>query len=272
MTASGYRMRSGSVHGVKHAKGGFNNQDACLYQTFAIPRWNMTYRVGLVSDGCSGIPAFTRSEVGSNLLVVFCLARIQELVTNGAKPEEIPLPLYHAVTSFVRDLSNMVMPANIYWPFEVQFSGSNAFRNKMEAPQRFRVDYMAATILGFVDDGTTLVTFRAGDGVQIINDEVIIADQNDRPDYPAVSVSSPGAGFDVMTYAAAEVKRVGLATDGIEELLGVPELGLPEALFTADPGNGMGLQFLLNRLRRQHPERVGDDCTVLTAERIEGES
>lgn len=265
-----YLLRSGTVQGVKHAKLGMNNQDAVLALEFAIPSWGTNYRIGLVSDGCSGIPAFTRSEVGANLLVVFCLARIQELIVGGAKMEEIPLPLYHAVTNFLRNLANMVMPSNVYWPFPMQFTGANEYRNLQTAPQRFMTDYLAATILGFVDDGQTLVTFQAGDGVLLINDEVHIVDQNDQPDYPALSVNSPGLGFQVNIYPSAEILRIGLATDGAEELLAIPDVGLLHRMFDDTPGNPMGLQYLLNRLRKQHGDKLGDDCTVLTMERTNG--
>jgi hypothetical protein len=262
-----YRLRTGSVMGTKHGKLGTNNQDAALTLEFGIPGWGTSYRIGLVSDGCSGIPAFTRSEVGSNLLVVYSMARIQELIVAGAKMEEIPLPLYHAVTNFLRDLANTVMPSNIYWPFPVTFSGSNQFRNRIKAPQRFITDYLAATILGFVDDGEALVTFQAGDGVRIINDDVHIVDQNNQPDYPALSVSSPGAGFQVNTYASDTVRRIALATDGVEKLLAAPQLGLPEQFFTHATDNPMGLQFLLNQLRKQYGQLMGDDCTIVTMER-----
>jgi protein phosphatase 2C-like protein len=208
-----YCVQKGSVHGVKHLKLGVNNQDAAECQEFGIPKWEKDYRIGFVSDGCTGIPAFSASEVGSKLLVVNCLARTQELIANGARMEEIPLSLYHSVTNFLHTLANMVMPASIHWPYPLQFSGNHEFRNGLKAPQRFMTDYLAATILGFVDDGESLVTFQAGDGVLIINDEVTIIDQNDRPDYPALSVNTPGGGFQVNAYASADVRRLALATD-----------------------------------------------------------
>lgn len=263
-----FRLRTGSVHGVKHAKLGTNNQDAVLVQEFGIPSWGTSYRIGLISDGCSGIPAFTHSEVGSNLMVVNCLARIQELIIGGARMEDIPMPLYHSVTNFMRNLANTIMPANIHWPFGVQFRGSNAFRNQINATRRFTIDYLAATVAGFIDDGETLVVFRADDGVVGVNDEVFIVDQNNQPDYPALSINSPGGGFDVSVYASAEVPRLWLATDGLKELLEMPQLGLPGAFFGGDD-NPMGLQFALNRLRKEYGGKMGDDCTVLTRERLE---
>jgi hypothetical protein len=263
-----FRLKTGSVHGVKHAKLGTNNQDAVLAQEFSIPKWGTSYRIGLISDGCSGIPAFTHSEVGANLMVVNCLARIQELIIGGARMEDIPLPLYHSVTNFMRNLANTIMPANIHWPYGVPFRGSNAYRDQINATRRFTIDYLAATVAGFVDDGETLVVFRADDGVVAVDDELSVIDQNNQPDYPALSVNNPGGGFKVDVYASAEVTRLCLATDGLKDLLSVDALGLPGAFFDGTE-NPMGLQFALNRLRRDYGDKLGDDCTVLTRERLE---
>jgi hypothetical protein len=260
-------LRRGSVHGVRHARLGVNNQDAAELLEFSIPKWGKTYRIGILSDGCTGIPAFTRSEVGANLLALFCLSRIQELIALGTRLEDIPLPLYHAVTSFIRDLSNTLMPATTFWPYPMQFPpGKHEFRNRLSPNRRLVVDYLAATLLGFIDDGDKIVTFQAGDGVIIVNDQVMVTDQNDRPEYPAVSVTSPGGGFDIKMYESPTVNRLALASDGLEDLLTRPELGLPDQLFDATD-NPQSLQFCLQRLRKLVPEHMPDDCTVVTLQR-----
>ena len=264
-----FRLRTGSVQGVKHAKLGTNNQDAVIVQEFEIPKWRKIYRIGLISDGCSGIPAFTHSEVGAHLMVVNCLGRIQELIIGGARMEDIPLSLYHSATNFMRNLANTIMPANIHWPYGVSFKGNNAFRDNLNATRRFIIDYLAATVAGFVDDGETLVVFRADDGVVTVDAEVFVIDQNNQPDYPALSINTPGGGFKVGVYPSADVALLSLATDGIKELLTVDELDLPSAFFAAGAEGPMGLQFMLNRLRKAHGDKMSDDCTVLTRERLE---
>ena len=270
MASRTYRMRAGTVHGLKHAMLNTNNQDAYQILEFSVASWGKTFRIGVVSDGCSGIPAFTRTEVGANLLVIHCLARAQELILNGAKIEEIPQPLYYAVTNFLRNVASLVVPAGIHWPYPVTFSGSHEFRNVMKAPQRFITDFLTATIIGFIDDGETLLTFQAGDGVIIVNDEIMIVDQNDTPEYPALSANSAGGGFVSRTYTSSDVSRLVLATDGIEELLKLPDVGLPGRLFDHMPDSSMGVQYLLNVLRKQHGDKVGDDLTVITRELLEG--
>ena len=142
------------------------------------------------------------------------------------------------------------------------------FRNSLSATQRFTVDYLTATVIGFVDDGEMLVTFQAGDGVIIVNDDVMVVDQNDRPEYPA---TSPYGSFAVETYDAQRVRRLVLASDGIEELLKQYATELPGRLFDHMPTEPAGLQYLLNILRKQNPEKVSDDLTVITREMIGGE-
>lgn len=263
-----YRMRAGSVHGVKHAKLGTNNQDAFQILEFCVPKRDKTYRVGVLADGCSGIPAFTRSEVGAHLSVTYCLMRVQELILGGVAVAEIPWLLYRDLVSALRAVATQFAPAGGFWPYPAKFRGMHEFRNSLSATQRFTVDYLTATVIGFVDDGEMLVTFQAGDGVIIVNDDVMVVDQNDRPEYPA---TSPYGSFTVETHDAQSVRRLVLASDGIEELMKQSAATLPARLFDHMPTDPAGLQYLLNILRKQNPEKVSDDLTVITRELIGGE-
>lgn len=267
-----YMMRAGRVIGSKHAQLRLGNQDNMLVAEFAVPAWKRTYRVGLVSDGCSGVPAFSRTEVISGLLVPFCFARIQELIAGGTGMEEIPARLYQAVINFLRDLANTVMPSTVYWPYPVTFKGENAFRNNLSATQRFITDYLMATIVGFIDDGETLTTFQAGDGVVIVDNEIHITDQNNQPEYPALAINAPGNGFAVRTYESAAVQRLVIATDGLVKVLAEPATGLPGVLFTHLPNQTQGLQMLLGILYNLYEGLLGDDCAVVTRLRINQEA
>lgn len=263
-----YRMRAGSVHGVKHAKLGTNNQDAFQTLEFHVPGRDKTYRIGVLADGCSGIPAFTRSEVGANLSVTYCLTHVQELILGGVAVGEIPRLLYRDLVNALGTVATQFAPAGAFWPYPAKFRGIHEFRNSLAPAQRFTVDYLTATVIGFVDDGEVLVTFQAGDGVIIVNDDVMIVDQNDTPEYP---VLSPYGSFVVETYDARRVRRLALATDGVEELLKHSAATLPARLFDHMATDTMGLQYLLNVLRKQYPDKVSDDLTVITREMIGGE-
>lgn len=254
--------RRATVQGTKHVQLGINNQDAWLMEEFDLPALGRRYRVGIVSDGCTGLPAFSRTEVGSNLLVLFAYARIQELVCARMALEEIPRTLFHAIIEFVRRLSNDVVPRGIHWGYPMKLNGTHADRENWSSTMRFRTDFLSATLLGFVSDGERVITFTAGDGILIVNDEVRVIDENDHPNYPASCVNAPGIGFDVRSYAIGQVRRLAILTDGPKALVSNP--AFVDSLFAHAPGNPMGLQFLFNVTRGNAPEKMTDDCTAVT--------
>lgn len=262
-----FHVRSGSVQGTQHAKDNMNNQDAARIQSFQVAKHDKTYHVGVISDGCSGLPAFTRSEVGSNLLATFCMARIQQLITSAVDIIEIPAVLYQLAYDYVQNIARITMPAGIHWPYPVQFKpGRHEFRNHLDANQRFVIDYLAATVAGFIDDGERLVVFRADDGVVIIDGTVFAVDQHNEPEYLALN---PSGKFETLVFDSAEVQQLAIATDGLKELLESEVPDLPDTLFSHFPANPMGLQYKLNILRKEYADKMRDDCTVITRERLE---
>lgn len=255
-------MRRATVQGTKHAQLGINNQDAWLMEEFTVPAFNKKFYVGIVSDGCTNLPAFSRTEVGSNLLVTFAYGRIQEFVCAGAKLEEIPRVLFHAITEFVRRLSNDVMPNTVYWGYPWKLPAKHADRETWSATKRFRTDFMSATLVGFISDGERVVTFSAGDGIIIVNDEVTVIDQNDKPEYIASSINSPSSGFDARSYDLAQVRRLAVLTDGPKQFVEDPTF--VDRMFTHEENLPAGLQYLFNISRTSRPEFMLDDCTAVT--------
>lgn len=261
MTAPRYTLRHASALGSGHAKKQTNNQDACLTQEFAVS--GRTYRVGLVSDGCGGLPAYSHTEVGAHLLVLTALARIQALIGAGHQTAAVPGPLFHQLIEALRMFGHIVTPAGTYLPYPGQLPQRERFRSDWTAFERFMGDYLAATLLGFIDDGTTLTTFTRGDGVVIINDAIEVIDQNNQPDYLSISVDRPDGGFAVNTYPSTDIRRVVIATDGLVPLLATPD-GLAMLL---DKPNPFGLHGNANLIRRRHADRLTDDWTLAVLER-----
>jgi hypothetical protein len=261
-----FRVRKGSVHGAKHKNLHVNNQDAMLVENFSISTFKKEYRVGLVSDGCTGNPIFSHNEVGANLLTVFAYRRIQDFICAGANIAEVPKVLFLSITEFIGSLVNQIMPSSVYWPYPVKLKD----REGWSSATRFRNDYLAATLLGFITDGVDCVIFSAGDGIIMINDELEIIDQNDQPDYPAVSVNQVGKGFAVKQRPLAEINRLIISTDGLDDGTAplIKEKDFREKMFNHLPGNPFGLQCLLNIYSEQFPEKMKDDCTAVTLEKI----
>lgn len=252
--------RSATRQGSKHIQLGYNNQDAWMNETFGIPAWRKQYHVGIVSDGCSGLPRFSRTEVGANLISLFAYTRIQEFLCGGVSPDEIPRALFQACAEFVRNLSNTLMPSSISWPYPAGIED----RATWSCTQRLRADYFSATFICFICDGEDVIIMSRGDGIILINDELKIIDQDDKPDYLASSTNNPGSGFVTQKVPLANLNRLVISTDGLKELMTDP--AFVRRMFEHMPGNPMGLQFLLNRTYLTSPELMKDDCTAITLE------
>lgn len=254
-----WRLREGTKQGTKHVRLGYNNQDAAVSQSFTIPAFGRTYHVGLVSDGCSGNPTFSHTEVGAHIGAIYSFRRIQELICARVPLAQIPQVLYPSITEFMLDMANKLMPSHVVWNYPIMLKD----REKFNGQTRLRTDYLAATLLGFIADGEDLVIFSAGDGVILVNDNLNVIDQNDKPDYPVISINSPGQGFSTTVLKMNEVQRLAISTDGLGGLMeNSPEFR--NRLFDHQSGQITGLQTLLNITSMQAPEHMKDDCTVIT--------
>src|SRR3989338_2543866 len=144
--------RKATHQGSKHRQLGFNNQDGVLLESFTVPAFGKRYHVGIVCDGCTGLPGFSKTEVGAGLLPVFAYGRCQEFICAGLPLTELPRALFQACTEFLRDLAQKVMPANVIWNYPEALRpvliGTKTGRMDWDSTTRFRVDYLSATILG----------------------------------------------------------------------------------------------------------------------------
>jgi hypothetical protein len=256
-----YVLRDGSKQGTKHVRLGINNQDARVSQSISVPAFGKQYHVGIVSDGCTGQPLFSHTEVGAHLMSLYAYRRIQELICSKLPLQQIPQVLYPSVTEFMLDLTNKVMPSHVVWKYPIKVND----RENYSGQARFRTDYLAATIVGFISDEEDLVVFSAGDGVVLVNDDLTIIDHNDHPDYPVISVNKPSNGFVTESYKMSEVNRVAVSSDGLKQLL--QNLEFRAKLFEFQGDKFHGLQTLLNVQSNNTPELMQDDCTVVTLAR-----
>lgn len=260
--------RKATHQGSKHLQLGFNNQDGVLLESFAIPAFRKQYTVGIVCDGCTGLPGFSKTEVGASILPIFAYGRCQEFLCAGLGLADIPMVLFQSCTEFLRDLAQKVMPRNIYWGYpeglKPALAKLNTGRADWDSTTRFRIDYLSATLLGFITDETQLVTFTAGDGIVLVDNDIRVIDQDDKPEYPASSINSPGKGFDVRVLNLSEVRRVAICSDGLQELM--QDNQFVDQMFSFNPGL-FGLQILLNNTYNERDYQMEDDCTAIILER-----
>lgn len=257
-----YVLREGWTHGKKHIRLRFNNQDSVITQSIHIPATGKTYHIGLLADGCTGLPGVTHTEMGAHLNVIFSLSRIQDLICAGVPIAQIPDVLYELLKGYLSGLVKELMPRETIWTYPIKIKGREDFSSQT----RLKTDYLAATLLGFISDETTLVTFYAGDGVIMINDEVQSIDQHDKPDYPIISLNKAGSGFVTKEYDMEGIERVLVGSDGLKEKM--PEKAFRDGLFGHQPGSASGLRTFLNLQSDQDPHLLGDDCSAVTLQKV----
>ena len=263
--------RRGSHIGSKHQQLDINNQDACIVDTFCSRVTKKRYYYGVLSDGCTGMPMFSRTEVGSNLLTTFLFGEIQKLLRTGASPESIVDGLFQRCAQTINAVTNLIVPPTVHWPYPIDFSGKHAFRNDLDATQRFQVDYFSATIIGFIADNEDIIVFSSGDGIIMVNDQIDIIDQNDEPDYIANSLYKPAKKFESKQYRMEDIDTFGIMTDGMKHLTADPELLTQIFEVVTDPSDLMAslkLQTLLNKVIDDRPEDYEDDYTAVTLQRV----
>ncbi len=172
-------VRKGTKLGSRHMRLGLNNQDAVLSEEFYIPSTKKNYYVGLVSDGCTGFPFFSNTEVGSRLLSVFAYDRIQQFLCSGIEMCDVPRVLYGACAQYLQSLTALTLSHSTIWKYPVE----HKVLDGRTAQDRLQSDYFAATLMGFISDGNEMIIFTAGDGLVLLNEQITVIDQNDHPEY-----------------------------------------------------------------------------------------
>ena len=273
--------RKGTHQGFQHRKLGFNNQDGVLLESFFVPAYKKTYHIGIVCDGCTGLPGYSKTEVGGSLLPVFAYVRLQQFICYGLTLPELPRVLYQSCTEFIRDLALKIMPGDVAWDYPSEFKKLSTQRKDIAArlnwdvTSRFRADYLSATMLGFVSDEHRIVVFTSGDGVVLVNNELNVIEQDDKPEYMVYSINNPGTGFSIKMYNVSDVQRLAITCDGLRHLMNrndgkegtTPEPSeFCDRMFKHLPGHILGLQLLLNNTFMGNEDKMSDDCTGVILE------
>lgn len=261
-----FRVRCGGVPGVDHQLARINNQDSLILRQLVLG--DKTYVVGLVSDGCTGEKKQSRTEVGSATLTLYAFSEIRMLLSLGVSLAEIPKTLYSRCVSYIGNQARMTVagsPEEMVW---------------------FVQNYFLCTLRGFIMDDKQLVTFSAGDGLFLVNDQDILTDQNDAPLYMGYhlidrrflppDIELPQS-FDTTVYDDVDcLTRFAVGTDGlIQRDRDSGRLFIDpaerEAIFSHKPKAQAGLQWWLNIQQSEH-QRFGDDTSLITVEAIDVDS
>lgn len=216
------RLAHGSLRGSDHGRALSNRQDAC-----AVGREG-DVAFGFVADGCGEGRA---SEVGAALSVALARSAAGRALRDGAPVDALPGLVADAV-----------------------LAGLGAIAGQIAARERaaFVRDHLCATLLGVAVRAGRGVVFGAGDGLLLIDDEVVAIDEDNRPHYLAYGLARGSARLScVRPFAGA--RRAGVASDGLR----------PEGLraLAACPGQNLTRHLVL----QQRAGGLRDDGAVVIA-------
>ena len=250
--------RKGSIIGTEHRRIGINNQDFVAMNLFSAN--GVPFISGVVCDGCTvaSAPRESRNEVGAALLGNYVLAELELLVRGAVPLSEVPTSLYHRSISYLSTIARSSVTGDAWKSW------------------KFIERHLLTTVIGFVASPDTLVVFRAGDGVIVVNDEVEVVDEQGAPRYLAYHLvdrrilqeHAPQLvlpqGFSTAEFPLASISRFAIATDGLANE-GTPKQVSPVDLvgiFNHEKEAPAGLQWHLN-LRSREGRGFKDDCSAV---------
>jgi len=235
-----FELAGGSVIGREHLRVGKNNQDAYC--------WSMAeaIAVAVVCDGCgSGV----HSEVGAKL---------------GAR---IIVETIHHVLSHDGDLETEMTWQTIQQTLLTQLQSIAALLGGDRA--QTVQDYLLFTIVGAVITPNLTAVFALGDGVVVINEQVIQLGPfaNNAPPYLAYGLLAEGVAESLPLKAlqilpTEALQSLCLGSDGVSDLIRVANQALPGR---SEPVGDIA-QFWQNDRYFQNPDQVRRRLSLINRE------
>ena len=181
-----FGVADATIIGTSHRRLRYNSQDA-----------NVVLRAENIIAGviCDGSSSTAHSEVGAQLCARFVAHKCRELFSSSPFDVE---QLCRATLHYLQQLTIL---------------------NCADKIDEFVGDYLLSTIVGFVVKPDHTHLFWAGDGVIIVNDQLRIIDQDNRPRYLAYGLLGHEAGFDYRKVNTSAVDRLLIGSDGVEHFI-----------------------------------------------------
>ncbi len=180
-----YNVAISSTIGSSHQKLFYNNQDAySFYQ-------DKNLICGVVADGCgSGTNSEVGAALGVNFVVNFCKHHFTKKDFDADE-------LSQAIVNYLRNI--------------VQ-------NQQTDEELEFIENYLFFTLFGFVMSPQKTYIFHSGDGVYILNDQKVVVEQNNRPQYIAKNLISGKTNIETTHIETSKLNRLLIATDGLLHL------------------------------------------------------
>lgn len=180
-----YNIAISSTIGSSHQKLFYNNQDAYSFYR------DKNLICGVVADGCG---SGTNSEVGAALGVNFVVNFCKHHFTKKTFDVEV---LNQAIINYLRNI--------------VQNQQTN---EELE----FIENYLFFTLFGFLISPQKTYIFHSGDGVYALNDQKVVIEQDNRPQYIAKNLISGKTNMETTYIETSKLERLLIATDGLLHL------------------------------------------------------
>jgi hypothetical protein len=228
-------IQTASSLGRHHRTHEINCQDAWAVQNGTRPN-GKRYVVACVSDGCG---SGSHSEIGAHLLVNVLCSQAAKRLEHGEQAQNLPLSLLRKAAQQLENYTKMVCGSND--PYQ---------------RTQFVARYLLATLIVLIHDQDHVVIFAQGDGLAVLNDEIISFEQNNEPAYLAYSLLGKQIPWlsALVIRPAHEVQRAAISTDGLP----------PELVPDVWGHRGRSLQRWLNVKTREMP--LQDDTTLAVLE------
>jgi len=200
---------------------------------------NEDFNIGLIADGCG---SGSNSEVGAQLGLKYLMQRITKQVNSDWQ------------TNLKEDLQN-------YSKKLAQIHSQN--------PREFIKNFLLYTLVGFVEKDNIMTIFSFGDGVIIVDDQIKIIDQNNRPKYVNNEFIGNEGGEFVYEEILLDQQTVIIGSDGVEDFIEGINSGLIEeyenlAQFVEDEDNFTNPIHVPKLLKKYSRGGVlKDDCSLI---------
>lgn len=181
-----YRVADASIIGTSHRRMKYKNQDASSVKE------TENLIVGIVCDGCG---SSAHSEVGAQLGARFIANKCIELFSKDSFDAK---QLCREIVHYLHQFTSISCVGSI---------------------DEFVDDYLLFTIIGFVVKPITTHLFWAGDGVTIVNDQVKIIDQANRPKYLAYNLLGDKTDIEHHKFNTKMIDRLLIGSDGVENII-----------------------------------------------------
>jgi hypothetical protein len=200
---------------------------------------NEKYNIGLVADGCG---SGSNSEVGAQLGLKYLSRKIIEQIDSNWQ-----INLKEDLQNYSKQIANL----------------------HSDNPKAFIENFLLYTIIGFVERNNKVTLFSYGDGVIIIDDQIKIINQDNRPKYVNNELIGNEGGQFIYEEISLNKQTIIIGSDGIEDFLeGINKGEIEEyenlTAFIRDENNFNNPIHIPKLLRKYSRKGIlKDDCSLI---------